>query len=189
MSASSAHDVTALLRAWGGGDRQALDQLTPIVYSHLKKLAHHYMARARSGQTLQTTALINEVYVRLLDTAGVKWQDRAHFYALCAQMMRWILTDLARARYAQKRGAGVRNLDLEEALVVGRRPRPELVALSDALDRLEEIDPRKARVVELRYYGGLSVEEAAEALKVSPETVMRDWRLAKAWLWRELKAK
>jgi RNA polymerase sigma factor (TIGR02999 family) len=179
--------VTGLLRAWAAGDRQALDQLTSIVYSDLHRLAHHYMARERAGHTLQTTALVNEVYVRLLDTARVSGQDRAHFFALCAQMMRRILTDLARARYTLKRGAGVQTLDLEESLVVGARSRPELAALSDALDSLAKLDPRKARVVELRFYGGLSVDESAEALKVSPETVMRDWRLAKAWLWRELR--
>ena len=188
MSRPSTHEVTHLLRAWGSGDRQALDQLTSIVYGDLRRLAHRYMASERTGHTLQTTALINEVYVRLVDVAGVSWQDRGHFFALCARLMRRILTDLARARYTHKRGSGAQVVDLEEALVVGAAPRRELVALSDALDRLAELDPRKACVVELRFYGGLSVEESAQALEVSPETVMRDWRLAKTWLWRELKA-
>jgi len=188
MSRPSTHEVTSLLRAWGSGDRQALDQLTSIVYGDLRRLAHRYMAGERTGHTLQTTALINEVYVRLVDIGGVSWQDRGHFFALCARLMRRILTDLARARYTHKRGSGAQVLDLDEALVVGATPRRELVALSDALDRLAKLDPRKARVVELRFYGGLSVEESAGVLEVSPETVMRDWRLAKAWLWRELKA-
>jgi RNA polymerase sigma factor (TIGR02999 family) len=188
MSRPSTQEVTGLLRAWGSGDRQALDQLTSIVYGDLRRLAHRYMAGERTGHTLQTTALINEVYVRLVDIGGVSWQDRGHFFALCARLMRRILTDLARARYTHKRGSGALVLDLDEALVVGATPRRELVALSDALDRLAKLDPRKAHVVELRFYGGLSVEESAGVLEVSPETVMRDWRLAKAWLWRELKA-
>ena len=188
MSPSSTHEVTSLLRAWSAGDRQALDQLTSIVYGDLHRLAHRYMTRERTGHTLQTTALINEVFMRLVDTAGVKWHDRAHFFALCAQLMRRVLTDHARAQYTRKRGGGAKALNFDESLVVGARPRPDLVALSDALDQLAMLDPRKARVVELRFYGGLSVEDSAEVLKVSPETVMRDWRLAKAWLWRELRA-
>ncbi len=187
MSPPSTYDVTALLRAWDAGDPQALDHLTPIVYDHLRRLARHYMARERTGHTLQTTALINEVYVKLLETTRVKWQDRAHFFALCAQMMRRILTDMARTRYAVRRGAGARTINLDECPVVGAAARPEVLALNDALDSLAKLDPRKAQVVELRYFGGLSVEESAEVLKVSPETVMRDWRLAKAWLWRELR--
>jgi RNA polymerase sigma factor (TIGR02999 family) len=188
MSQPSTPDVTGLLRAWGSGDRQALDQLTSIVYGDLRRLAHRYMAGERTGHTLQTTALINEVYVKLVDIGGVSWQDRGHFFALCARLMRRILTDLARARYTRKRGSGALVLDLDEALVVGATPGRELVALSDALDHLAKLDPRKAQVVELRFYGGQSVKESAQVLGVSPETVMRDWRLAKAWLWRELKA-
>lgn len=189
VSPSSTHEVTGLLRAWTAGDRQALDRLTSIVYGDLHRLAHRYMTRERTGHTLQTTALINEVFMRLMHTAGVSWHDRAHFFAFCAQLMRRVLTDHARAQYTLKRGGGgTKVLNFDESLVVGARPRPDLVALSDALDQLAKLDPRKARVVELRFYGGLSVEDSAEVLRVSPETVMRDWRLAKAWLWRELRA-
>jgi len=187
VSPPSAHEVTGLLVAWSFGDRQALDRLTSIVYEDLRRLAHHYMSRERTGHTLQTTALINEVYVRLVDTAGISVRDRAHFFALCAQLMRRVLTDHARAQHTLKRGGGARTINLDESPAVGPAPRTDLAALNDALDELEKVDPRKARVVELRFYGGLSVEDSATALKVSPETVMRDWRLAKAWLWRELK--
>jgi RNA polymerase sigma-70 factor (ECF subfamily) len=184
----STREVTALLLAWSAGDRQALDRLTSIVYSDLHRLAHHYMTREGTGHTLQTTALINELFLRLVDTGGVSCHDRAHFFGLCAQLMRRVLTDHARARRTLKRGGGVKTLNFDEPLTLGARPRPDLVALNDALDELAKLDPRKARVVELRFYGGLSVEDSAEVLKVSPETVMRDWRLAKAWLWRELRA-
>ena len=186
MSSPSSHDVTTLLRAWSSGDRQALDQLTSIVYQDLHRLAHHYMSREGSGNTLQTTALIHEVFIRLVDTAGVNCRDRVHFFALCAQLMRRILTDHARARHTLKRGDGARVPDFDESLVVSAAPRTDLVALSDALDELAKLDPRKARVVELRYYAGLRVDECAQVLKVSPRTVMADWQLAKAWLWREL---
>jgi RNA polymerase sigma factor (TIGR02999 family) len=188
VSPPSTHEVTGLLQAWSAGDRQALDRLTSLVYSDLHQLAHRYMAREGKGHTLQTTALINEVFIRLVDTAGISWHDRAHFFALCAQLMRRVLTDHARAQHTHKRGAGAEVLNFDECLGVGARPRTDLVALSDALDQLAKLDPRKARVVELRFYGGLSVEDSAEVLKVSPQTVMRDWRLAKAWLWRALKA-
>jgi RNA polymerase sigma-70 factor (ECF subfamily) len=184
----STREVTVLLLAWSAGDRQALDRLTSIVYSDLHRLAHHYMTREGTGHTLQTTALINELFLRLVDTAGVSCHDRAHFFALCARLMRRVLTDHARARRTLKRGGGVKILNFDESLTLGARPRPDLVALDDALEELAKFDPRKARVVELRFYGGLSVEDSAEVLKVSPETVMRDWRLAKAWLWRELRA-
>jgi len=186
MSPRSSHDVTALLRAWSSGDRLALDRLTSIVYEDLRRLARHYMRQEGTGNTLQTTALIHEVYIRLVDTAGVSCHDRVHFFALCAQLMRRILTDHARARHTLKRGEGVRVPDFDESLAVGAAPRTDLVALSDALDELAKVDPRKAQVVELRYYAGLRVEECAEVLKVSPRTVMADWQLAKAWLWREL---
>ena len=186
MSPPSSHDVTALLRAWSSGDRLALDQLTSIVYEDLRRLARHYMRQEGTGNTLQTTALIHEVYIRLVDTAGVSCHDRVHFFALCAQLMRRILTDHARARHTLKRGEGMRVPDFDESLAVGAAPRTDLVALSDALDELAKVDPRKARVVELRYYAGLRVEECAEVLKVSARTVMADWQLAKAWLWREL---
>lgn len=187
MSAISPHEVTGLLRAWSAGDRQALDKLTSIVYDDLHRLAHRYMTRERTGHALQTTDLINEAFIRLVDTTGISWHDRAHFFALCAQLMRRVLTDHARAQHRLKRGGGAEALDFDESLGVSAKPRTDLVALSDALDQLAKVDARKARVVELRFYGGLSVQDSAEVLKVSPETVMRDWRLAKAWLWRELK--
>ena len=188
MSSSfSAHDVTALLRAWSAGDPLALEELTSLVYRDLHRLAHRYMGGERPGHTLQTTALINEVFLRLVHTGAVSWHDRAHFFALCAQMMRRILTDLARARYTRKRGGGALAIELDSGLMVAGTARPNLVALDDALEQLERVDPRKSRVVELRFFGGLSVQETAEVLQVSPETVMRDWRLAKAWLWRELR--
>ncbi len=187
MSAPSTHEVTALLRAWSAGDAHALEELTSLVYRDLHRLAHRYMGGERPGHTLQTTALINEVFLRLLHTQAVSWQDRAHFFALCAQLMRRILTDLARARYTHKRGGGALAVELDSGLMVAGTARPNLVALDDALEHLGRVDPRKSRVVELRFFGGLSVQETAEVLQVSPETVMRDWRLAKAWLWRELR--
>jgi RNA polymerase sigma factor (TIGR02999 family) len=180
--------VTCLLHAWSAGDAHALEELTSLVYRNLHRLAHRYMGGERPGHTLQTTALINEVFLRLVDTRAVSWQDRAHFFALCAQLMRRILTDLARARYTRKRGGGALAVELDSGMMVAGKGRPDLVALDDALEQLGRVDPRKSRVVELRFFGGLSVQETAEVLKVSPETVMRDWRLAKAWLWRELKA-
>ena len=187
MSPPSAHEVTRLLRAWSAGAREALDQLTSIVYDDLHQLAHFYMSRERPGHTLQTTALIHEVFIRLVKIDEISLRDRVHFLALCAQLMRRVLTDHARAQHTLKRGDGAKALNLDESLAVGAEPRTDLVALSDALDELAKLDPRKARVVELRFYGGLSVEDSAEVLKVSPQTVLRDWRLAKAWLWRALK--
>lgn len=187
MSAPSTHEVTRLLRAWSAGDAHALEELTSLVYRDLHRLAHRYMGRERPGHTLQTTALINEVFLRLVNTRSVSWQDRAHFFALSAQLMRRILTDLARARYTRKRGGGAFAVELDSGLMVAGKAGPDLVALDDALERLGRVDPRKSRVVELRFFGGLSVQETAEVLKVSPETVLRDWRLAKAWLWRELR--
>ena len=178
--------ITQLLQAWGDGDEHALDKLLPLVQGELHKLAHRYMARERRGHTLQTTALVNEVYLRLVRARDLPWQDRAHFFAVCAQSMPRILTDYARARRYAKRGGGAQQVSLDEAPVVSRQPRGDLVALDDALNRLATVDERKSRVVELRYFGGLSVEETSEVLKVSPETVMRDWKLAKAWLLREL---
>jgi len=179
-------DITQLLRAWGDGNQAALDRLMPLVYAQLRQAAHRYMARERQGHTLQTTALVNEVYVRLAKAREMRWQDRVHFFALSAQMMRRILTDHARARQYAKRGGGAQVVSLDEAPEVSEKPRADLVALDDALKRLAAVDERKSRVVELRYFGGLSVEETGEVLKVSPETVMRDWKLAKAWLLREL---
>ena len=178
--------VTELLRAWGQGDAQALDRLTPLVYQELRRIAGRYMARERRDHTLQATALVNEAYLRLVDAKEVSWHDRAHFFAISSQTMRRILVDFARARHSRKRDSGAKALSLEESLVVRGQPGADLVALDDALNALAEVDPRKSRVVELRFFGGLSVEETAEVLNVSPETVKRDWKLAKAWLLREL---
>ncbi len=178
-------DVTLLLRAWSQGDKQALDRLMPLVYDELHRVAQGYMARERPGHTLQATALVNEAYVRMVDSAGVDWKDRAHFFAICARMMRRILIDRARARNYQKRGGGELPLSLDEALL-GEDRDADLVALDEALTRLSKLDPRKGRVVELRFFSGLGVEETAAILNVSPETVMRDWKMSKAWLHREL---
>jgi RNA polymerase sigma-70 factor, ECF subfamily len=186
VSPAAQHDVTRLLRAWGAGDESALKHLMPLVYRELHRLAGRYMAAEQPGQTLQTTALVHEVYLRLVDVRNVDWQDRAHFYALCARLMRRILIDFARSRTYQKRGGGATHVELDEALTVSAVAGSELLAVDDALQRLSAVDPRKSQVVELRFFGGLTVEETAAALKVSPETVMRDWRLAKAWLTREL---
>ena len=178
-------DMSALLRAWSGGDRSALDRLTPIVYSELHRLARRYMRRERPGHSLQTTALVNEAYTRLLDYKRMQWQDRAHFFAVSAQLMRRILVEHAR-RHNLKRGGGSPHLSLDEASVVGGHRAPDLVALDDAMNELARIDARKAQVVEMRFFGGLSVEETAEVLKVSAVTVMRDWNTARTWLYREL---
>jgi len=182
----SVHEITRLLQAWSEGDKSALERLVPLVYEELHRLARHYMAHERPGHTLQTSALLNEAYLRLVDSAQPSWQNRAHFFAVSAQAMRRILVDWARSRQAQKRGGEARPLELEEALVVGDAPAADFVALDDALNALGALDPRKREVVELRFFGGLSVEETAEVLKVSPETVMRDWKFAKSWLRREL---
>jgi RNA polymerase sigma-70 factor, ECF subfamily len=185
MQASS-HEITRLLQAWGGGDQGALEQLMPLVYDELRRQARRYMAAEYPGQTLQTSALVHEAYLRLLDVRNISWQNRAHFYAICARLMRRILVDFARSRGYQKRGGGLPHVQLDEALTVSTAMGSELLAVDDALTRLAAIDGRKSQVVELRFFGGLTVEETALALNVSPETVMRDWRLAKAWLVREL---
>jgi RNA polymerase sigma factor (TIGR02999 family) len=182
---SRAH-VTELLLEWGGGDRAALDELVPIIHEELRRLARHQMRGERDNHTLQTTALVNEAFLRLVDLRRIQWQDRAHFLALSARLMRRILVDHARSRSYQKRGAGVANVTLDETLVASPERGIDLVALDDALEVLARVDARKSQVVELRFFGGLSVEETAEALKVSPETVTRDWRLAKVWLLREI---
>jgi len=186
MVLPSGHEVTQLLKAWTAGDQQALEKLTPLVYEQLHRVAQRYMAGQRPGHTLQTTALVNEVYLRLVDCGQVNWQDRAHFLAVSAQLMRRILIDFARSRGYQKRGGNVPHLSLEEAPSVCNEPPANIVALDDALKALADVDDRKSRVVELKFFGGLSIEETAEVLKVSPETVVRDWRLARAWLMREL---
>lgn len=178
-------DVARLLRAWSGGDSKALDQLTPIVYDELRRLARHYLRGERQDHSLQTTALVHEAYLRLVDHTRMEWQDRAHFFAVSAQVMRRILVDHARRRNV-KRGRGLRRVSLEAATLIGGDRPTDLVALDDALTSLAERDPRKAQVVEMRFFGGLSVEESAEVLGVSSVTVMREWRTAKAWLYREL---
>jgi RNA polymerase sigma factor (TIGR02999 family) len=178
-------DITQLLLAWGKGDPAALEELTPVVYDELRRLARHYMANERTGHTLQATALVNEAYMRLVDIHKVQWQNRAHFFAMSARLMRRILVDSARSRNYQKRGAGAQKVSLDERLMVAE-PGRDLVALDDALEQLAKVDERKSKVVEMRFFGGLSVEETAEALSVSVDTVMRDWKLAKAWLLREL---
>jgi RNA polymerase sigma-70 factor, ECF subfamily len=177
--------VSVLLQAWSNGDQSALDKLTPIVYQELRRLARHYMKGERSGHSLQTTALVNEAYLKLSDCKRMHWENRAHFFAVSAQLMRRILVDHAR-RHNLKRGAGIAHVSLDETAAVGGEREGDLVALDDALQALARIDARKARVVELRFFGGLSVEESAEVLKVSQVTVMRDWSTARAWLYREL---
>ena len=186
MGPSSSHDVTALLQAWSQGDQGALEKLTPLVYEELDRIAHHYMAREAAGHSLQTTALINEAYLRLIDARKVSWQNRAHFFAVCAQLMRRILTDHARSRASLKRGAGAQHLSLDESAEIPQEPGADLVALDEALTRLAVFDVRKSKVVELRFFGGMTAEEAAEVLHVSSKTVLRDWDLAKVWLLREL---
>jgi RNA polymerase sigma factor (TIGR02999 family) len=186
MAVPRPQDVTGLLQAWGQGDEAALQKLVPLVYDQLHAAARRYMAGERPGRTLQTTALIHETYLRLVNVRQVKWQNRAHFFAICAQLMRRILVDFARSRGYQKRGGGAQRVDLDEILTLGSEPEPNLVALDEALQRLAEMDQRKSRVVELRFFGGLDVKETAEVLKVSADTVMRDWKLAKVWLLREL---
>ena len=186
MAGTQSQGITELLLAWSQGEQATLDKLVPRVHAELRRLAHRYMARERTGHTLQTTALVNEAYLRLINVEQVRWQNRAHFFAVSAQLMRRILVDFARSRNYLKRGGGAQKVTLDEALVVSQEPGQDLVALDDALQALAVTDARKARVVELRFFGGLSVEETAEVLKVSPDTVLRDWRLAKVWLAREM---
>jgi RNA polymerase sigma factor (TIGR02999 family) len=185
-ASTSTHEITRLLEAWSSGDSRALERLTPLVYNELHRLAHRYMAAEQPGQTLQTTALVHEVYLRLVDVKNIDWNDRAHFYAICARLMRRILVDFARSRNYQKRGPQFPHIELEEAATVSVVVGSELLAVDEALKELAKLDTRKSEVVELRFFGGLTVEEVAAALKISPETVMRDWKLAKAWLLREL---
>jgi len=179
--------VTDLLMAWGRGDESALSRLMPLVQEELHRLARREMRGERPGHTLQTTALVNEAFVRLIDAQRVRWQDRAHFFALSARLMRRILVDHARSRQYLKRGGGARQITLDEALVVSAERSADLVALDDALQALAAVDARKSQVIEMRFFGGLTVEETAEALHISAETVMRDWRFAKVWLLRELR--
>jgi RNA polymerase sigma factor (TIGR02999 family) len=182
----SSVDVTLLLQAWSEGDEEALHKLMPLVYEALHSAARRYMAHERPGHTLQTTALIHETYLRLVGVREVKWQSRAHFLAICAQLMRRILIDFARSRASKKRRGVAPHVDLDEALLVSAEPDFDLVALDEALKRLAQVDERQSKVVELRFFGGLSVKETAEVMRISGDTVMRDWKLAKVWLFREL---
>jgi RNA polymerase sigma-70 factor (ECF subfamily) len=178
--------LTELLLAWGRGDRAALDQLVPLVHHELHRIARQCMAGERAGHSLQASALINEVYLRLIDVQRIDWQDRNHFLSMAARLMRRILVEAARSKHRQKRGASVAKITFDEGMIIPVQPGQDLVALDDALEALAKVDERKSRVIELRFFGGLTVEETASALNVSPDTVLRDWRLAKAWLLREL---
>ena len=189
----SSPEITTLLKAWRRGDQGALDRLTPLVYDHLRRLARQYVRKEHAPTQIDATALVHEAFVRLVDARSVDWQDRAHFYAVSARIMRRILVDAARARASAKRGGGMQRVDRSSVISLEAVPAPvsdraaEICALDDALNALGQMDPRRAQVVELRFFGGLSVDETAEALSVSPQTVMRDWKLARAWLARELR--
>src|SRR4051812_27131885 len=186
MTPRASSQVTVLLRAWSDGSDAALERLLPLVEAELRRLARAYMARERQGHTLQVTALVNEAFMRLIDTKSVRWQDRAHFLGISARLMRRVLIDHARARGMQKRGAGGYQIPLEEGMAVSPAPDVDLIALDTALHALATIDERKCRVVEMRFFGGMTVEETAEALHISTDTVKRDWKLAKMWLLKEL---
>jgi RNA polymerase sigma-70 factor, ECF subfamily len=186
METLSPQEITRLLADWHAGDRGALERLAPLVYAELRRIARSQIGRERAGHTLQATALVNEAYLRLAGGEGLALQDRAHFYAVCAQVMRHVLVDHARAHARDKRGGGAAHVPLDEAAVAAGQGSDELVALDEALRGLEEVDPQKARVVALRYFAGLSIEETAEVLGVSPTTVRREWRRAKAWLFRAI---
>jgi RNA polymerase sigma factor (TIGR02999 family) len=186
VSGAECSETTQLLRAWADGDPGALERLTPRVYTELRRIAGHFMRDERPGRTIQTTALVHEAYLKLIDVTSVDWQHRAHFFAVSAQIMRHILLDRARRRVAAKRGGVAPRVNLDEVPDIGSGRARELIALDDALNAMAKVDPRKARVVELRFFAGLSVEETAEVLKVSSDTVKRDWRLARAWLLAEL---
>jgi RNA polymerase sigma factor (TIGR02999 family) len=186
MTEAQTHEVTQLLIDWGNGDRTALDKLTTLVDLELRRLAHRYMIRERAGHTLQTTALVNEAFVRLINRSNVRWQNRAHFFGIAAQLMRTILVDHARSHACAKRGGGAYKVELDEAMVVSQKKAQEVLALDDALKQLALIDPQQSQIVELRFFGGLTVEETAEVLQLSPATVKREWSTAKAWLYHEL---
>jgi RNA polymerase sigma factor (TIGR02999 family) len=186
MPTAASHEVTQLLLAWNDGDQTALERLIPLVHAELHRIARSYMRNERAGHTLQTSALINEAYLRLIDAQQVRWQNRAHFFGIAAQLMRRVLVDFARSRSYKKRGGGALQVSLDEAMVITKECGEDLVALDEALSALSELDERKGRVVEMRFFGGLSEKEIAEALTVSQETVRRDWRLSKSWLRRRL---
>ena len=186
MAGASAHEISRLLRCWSEGDESALDALAPLVYDELHKLAHHYMRREGRGHILQTTAVIHEAFLRLVRSRSADWEDRTHFFGICARLMRQVLVDFARTQKSQKRGGEVVRLEFEDAPELPAERDIDLLALDEALASLSRVDARKGRIVELRFFGGLSVEETAEVLKVSPDTVTRDWRLARAWLLKEM---
>ena len=187
MAAPSPQEVTQLLLAWNEGEQTALDKLIPLVYAELRRVAHRYMGRERLGHSLQTTALVNEAYLRLIDARNVRWQNRAHFFAVAARAMRQIVVDYARSQQSQKRGGGLLRIELDEAAIVSPAESKEIVDLHEALERLAILDSRKAQVVELKYFGGLNYDEMAEVLKISRVTVRRDWEFARLWLYTELK--
>ena len=186
MSQPSTHEVTQLLVEWSNGDKAALDRLMPLVHAELRRLAHRYMSRERPGHTLQTTALVNEAYVRLVNREDVHWQNRAHFFAIAAELMRTILVDHARSHAYAKRGGGAQKIELDEAMIVSQERAAEVVAIDDVLKELAKFDPQQSRIVELRFFGGLTIEETAEVLGLSPATIKREWSTAKAWLYHEL---
>jgi RNA polymerase sigma factor (TIGR02999 family) len=186
MPEPETHELTQLLIDWSNGNRAALDKLMPVVEQELRRLAHRYMSSERPCHTLQTTALVNEAFVRLVNRKNIQWQNRAHFFGIAAQLMRTILVDHARSHACAKRGGGAGKLELDEGLVVSQQKASEVVALDEALKELALLDPHQSRIVELRFFGGLTVEEAAEVMHVSPATIKREWSTAKAWLYREL---
>ena len=186
MTQASTHEVTQLLLEWSNGDKAALDKLIPLIHEELRRLAHHYMSRERPGHTLQTTALVDEAYVRLVNRKDVHWQNRAHFFAISAQLMRTILVDHARSHAYAKRGGGARKISLDETMIISQQRAAEVVALDDVLKELANFDPQQSRIVELRFFGGLTIEETAEVLSLSPATIKREWSTAKAWLYHEL---
>lgn len=186
MSSSAEHDVTELLREWSDGNRQALSELLPIIYNELRHVAHQYLHRERAAHTLETTALVHEAYLKLIDQRSVNWQNRAHFFAIAAQAMRRILIDNARRRTAGKRGKGEK-ISLEDVAIVSNEREEGLLALDEALRALEQIDPQQSKIIELRYFGGLTIEETSEAMSLSPATVKREWAMARAWLYKALR--
>ncbi len=186
MTSSEADHVTDLLLKWSNGDKAALDELMPLIHGELRRLAHRYMSRERDGHTLQTTALVNEAYLRLVNRQRMQWQNRAHFFAIAAQSMRSILVDHARSQASAKRGGGAGKIEFDEALIVSQQRAAEVVAVDEALHRLAEIDPLQSRLVELRFFGGLTIDETAKVLELSPATIKREWATAKAWLFHEL---
>lgn len=186
MTRPSTHEVTELLIEWSNGDKAALDKLMPLIHEELRRLAHHYMSNERPGHTLQTTALVNEAYLRLVNRKGVHWQNRAHFFAIAATLMRSILVDHARTHASAKRGGGGPRIEIDEAMIVSQERAAEVLALDDVLTKLAKFDPQQSRIVELRFFGGLTIEETAEVLDLSKATIKREWIAAKAWLYREL---